>query len=101
MLSFLREIWIGEFFTARQRCAVDLVAPDDLFLFSQDQFVPHFHHHLDLAHAHVGSTGCPRTLIIPSLDPQVLIEFRLGILSLDVGGSVLEAKKITRRFLGL
>ena len=101
MLSFLREIWIGEFFTARQRCAVDLVTANDLFLFGQDQFVPDLHHHLDLAHAHVGSASCPRTLIVPGLDPQVLIQFGLRVFGLDVGGSVLEAKKITRRFLGL
>ena len=59
LLSFLRKVRIREFFTARQRCAMDLVAPDDLFLFGQDQFVPDLHHHLDLAHAHVGSTGSP------------------------------------------
>ena len=59
LLPFLREIRIGEFFPARQRCAVDLVTANDLFLFGQDQFVPDLHHHLDFAHAHVGSAGSP------------------------------------------
>ena len=80
---------------------MDLVASDDLFLFGQDQFVPDLHHHLDLAHAHVGATSSPRALIVTGLDPQVLIQFGLRVFGLDVGCSILEAEKITRRFLGL
>ena len=80
---------------------MDLVASDDLFLFSQDQIVPDLHHHLDFANAHVGASCSPCTLIVTGLDPQVLIQFGLRVFGLDVGCSILEAKKITRRFLGL
>ncbi len=93
------EVGLGELGAAGERRALGAVAADQRLLLAQAGAVPGLDVHVDPAGDQVGAAGQPggpRVVVLGCT--QTNLSMFVGVLGLEVGGAVLEAEQVARRW---